>query len=160
MTKPLQMAGLAALPILAAVIGFAITSPPNSSGLGERLASWPDLAPPADYTNSVDRIISEVSSMHLFGRDPNVVEDITPEAGELEALQDDGLGDLTLIASFSRDGKPFGTLEDPSLGMFSVTEGDEVAESWTVTSISRSDMVLTRDGEFKTLTLPSALEGN
>lgn len=160
MTKPLQMLGLVALPILAGAIGFAITSPPNSSGLGERLASWPNLAPPADYTNSVDRIISEVSSMHLFGRDPNVVENTAPEAGELEALQDDGLSDLTFIAAFAGDGKQFGILEDPGLGMLRVTEGDQVAESWTVTSVSTSDIVLTRDGEFRTLTRPSALEGN
>lgn len=154
------MIGLAALPLLAAAIGYVATSPPNNSGLGERLASWPNLASPADYTNSMERIISEVSSMYLFGRDPSGVEDPTPVTGELDLPQDDGLGGLTLIAVFSRDGKPFGTLEDPDLGMLSVAEGDEVAGSWTVTSISTSDIVLTRDGEFRTLTRPSALEGN
>lgn len=158
MSRPLRIVASIALPVLAALLGFVLTNPPTKSGLGQRLAAWPDIVPPTDYSNSIDRIIGEISNMYLFGRDPSALPNASNSTDNLALQQEDGLDGVTLFAIIARDGQPAGVLADDELGVLSVVEGDRVANSWTVTSISKDTLVVSREGEFKTLSLLSAIE--
>ena len=157
MTSPIRIVTALALPLLAAAIGYLLTSPPANSGLDQRLAAWPDISPPADYSNSVDRIIGEISNMYLFGRDPAAIAASISQMDDSGLPQNDELNRISLFAIITRDGQPAGVVEDSNLGVLSVGEGEQIADSWTVTSISKDHLVVTRDGEFRTLSLLSAI---
>jgi len=159
MTPLLRYALAIGLPVLAALIGFAITSPPASDDFNERLAAWPEIDAPADYSNSVDRFVSDLSAMYLFGR---VEEQIAATAisAEIEEAPDRGLDGYAMVAHFGADDAPNASLTDPSGAFFSVREGDIVGEAWVVTSIDKDMIVLSKDGEFQTLVRTSAIDVN
>ena len=159
MTPTLRYLLAVGLPIVAALIGFVFTTPPASDEFDQRLAAWPEISGPADYSNSVDRFVSDLSAMYLFGQ---VAEQTSAAAVAADAEEpvDPGLDGYNLVANPELNGTQAATLDDPN-GMFiTVREGDTVANGWTVTTIDRGMIVFEKDGEFRTLSRASALGSN
>ncbi|GAB5455983.1 MAG: hypothetical protein Hens2KO_22120 [Henriciella sp.] len=148
------------LPVLAAGLGFLLTSAPAHDGLEQRLAAWPKTSVPADYSNSIDRIIGELSGMYLFGHgldDPLLAAAADAQNGQID---DKRLTGVSLIAVASLDKTPTAILDDATGAITSVSVGETVAEYWTVQSIDSDTIVVLRDDEFTTISLESAISGN
>lgn len=160
MMSPVRYAMGIGLPLLAAGLGFLLTSAPANDGLEQRLAAWPKISEPVDYTNSVDRIIGELSGMYLFGRD--LEDPLLAAAADAQnaTTEDNRLIGVNLIAVASLDKTPTAILDDATGKIISVSVGETVAQHWTVQSINSDNIVVLRDDEFTTISLLTAIGGN
>lgn len=156
----LLLAGFA--PVGAALLGFLFTSAPANSGLADRLAAWPEIETPVDYSNSSERFISDIAGMYLFGRSAEMLaEEANIEAAlEAAAEEDRGLSGITLIAIAGLDNTPTAMIDDVDGLISSVTIGDELGQAWKVQAIGRDNLTAEKDGEFRTLHLPSVIAEN
>ena len=124
MTPILRYALAIGLPILSALVGFVFTTAPASDDFDQRLAAWPAISGPTDYSNSVDRFVGDLSAMHLFGQ---VAEQTAASANNLETEPEDrGLDGYNLVANSGLDGTQAAILDDPNGMLITVREGDTV----------------------------------
>lgn len=160
--QPTRLLITCLIPVLATLLGYAFTSAPTDRGLADQLAAWPEISTPVDYSNSAERIINDIGSMYLFGRSMEMIAAEADVEAALEASAEDerGLSGITLIAIAGLDDKPTAMIDDVDGQISSVTVGDELGQAWKIQEIGRDNLTAEKDGEYRTLYLPSVIAEN